>query len=105
MHFMDLELKILKEKVVEDEKNTGIGSLFNDEKNTHQHISLLKEKYQKMRKDYKEAREGMEKRKLEVLGDQFVLDAQINIMTDLNNRMEEIAKDAQINDLQRLKLE
>ena len=26
-------------------------------------------------------------------------------MTDLNNRMEEIAKDAQINDLQRLKLE
>ena len=35
MHFMDLELKILKEKVVEDEKNSGIGSLFNDEKNSH----------------------------------------------------------------------
>jgi hypothetical protein len=30
---MDLELRILKEKVVEDEKNSGIGSLFNDEKN------------------------------------------------------------------------
>jgi hypothetical protein len=30
---MDLELRILKEKVVDDEKNSGIGSLFNDEKN------------------------------------------------------------------------
>ena len=45
MHFMDLELKILKEKVVEDEKNSGIGSLFNDDKNSHQHIALLKVKY------------------------------------------------------------
>ena len=35
MHFMDLELRILKEKVVEDEKNSGIESLFNDEKNQH----------------------------------------------------------------------
>jgi hypothetical protein len=30
---MELELKILKEKVVEDEKKSGIGSLFDDEKN------------------------------------------------------------------------
>lgn len=45
MHFMDLELRILKEKVVEDEKNSGIGSLFNDEKNQHQHIAELKVKY------------------------------------------------------------
>lgn len=46
MHFMDLELKILKEKVVEDEKNSGIGSLFNDNKNKHEHINELKYKYQ-----------------------------------------------------------
>jgi hypothetical protein len=37
-HFMELELKILKEKVVDDEKNTGIGSLFNDEKTSFDHI-------------------------------------------------------------------
>ena len=42
VHFMELELKILKEKVVDDEKNSGIGSLFDDEKTSHQHISLLK---------------------------------------------------------------
>ena len=35
VHFMDLELKILKEKVVEDEKKSGIGSLFDDEKSSH----------------------------------------------------------------------
>ena len=43
---MDLELKLLKDKVVEDEKSQGIGSLFNDEKGIHQHISSLKVKYQ-----------------------------------------------------------
>ena len=105
MHFMDLELKILKEKVVEDEKNTGIGSLFNDEKNSHQHISLLKEKYAKMRKDYNQQKDDMEKEKLRVLGDQFVLDSQINIMTDLNNRMEEVAESAKINNIKDLKIE
>jgi len=42
---MELELKILKEKVVDDEKNSGIGSLFDDEKTSHQHIDLLKSKY------------------------------------------------------------
>lgn len=45
VHFMELELKILKEKVTDQEKNSGIGSLFDDEKSSHQHISLLKEKY------------------------------------------------------------
>lgn len=35
VHFMELELRILKEKVIEDEKNSGIGSLFDDEKTSH----------------------------------------------------------------------
>ena len=42
IHFMELELKILKEKVVDDEKKSGIGSLFDDEKSSQQHIYLLK---------------------------------------------------------------
>lgn len=84
MHFMDLELKILKEKVVEDEKNSGIGSLFNDDKNTHEHITQLKIKYQQMKWEYDHRKDEMEKKKLTVLNDQFVLDAQVNIMDDLN---------------------
>jgi hypothetical protein len=49
---MDLELKILKEKVIEDEKKSGIGSLYDDDKTSHQHINLLKTKYAKMKRDF-----------------------------------------------------
>jgi hypothetical protein len=45
IHFMELELKILREKVIEDEQKSGIGSLYDDDKTSHQHISLLKNKY------------------------------------------------------------
>ena len=38
IHFMELELKILREKVTEDEKKSGIGSLYDDDKTSHQHI-------------------------------------------------------------------
>jgi hypothetical protein len=90
MHFMEMELKLLKEKVIEDEKSSGIGSLFNDEKSSYQHIDLLRQKYNQMRRDYIKKVEEMEKEKLRILGDQFVLDAQINIMSDVNNKMEDI---------------
>ncbi len=62
-------MKILKEKVVEDEKKSGIGSLFDDEKSSFQHISLLKQKYQKMRRDYDKRLEELNKIKLSVIGD------------------------------------
>lgn len=49
---MELELKILREKVTEDEKKSGIGSLYDDDKTSHQHIQLLKTKYAQMRRDF-----------------------------------------------------
>ena len=48
---MNLELKILKEKMIDDESKSGIGGLFDDDKTSHQHLDLLKIKYMKMRKD------------------------------------------------------
>jgi hypothetical protein len=66
---MELELKILKEKVVDDEKNSGIGSLFNDEKSSFQHINLVKEKYQTMRKEYEKKIDELNKLKLNVHGE------------------------------------
>lgn len=93
IHFMELELKILKEKVVEDEKKSGIGSLFDDEKSSFQHISLLKQKYQKMRRDFDRKIEELNKYKLSVIGEQFVLDSQINIMLSQNQKIEEQQKD------------
>ena len=88
IHFMELEMKILKEKVVEDEKKSGIGSLFDDEKSSQQHIQLLKTKYTKMRRDYDKKIEELNKHKLNVMGEQFVLDSQINIMLDQNQKLE-----------------
>lgn len=73
---MELELKILKEKVIEDEKNSGIGGLFDDEKTSHEHITLLKTKYQEMRRDYDKKNNEMDKAKLETMGDKFMLTAQ-----------------------------
>lgn len=93
IHFMELELKILKEKVVEDEKKSGIGSLFDDEKSSFQHISLLKQKYTKMRREYDRKLEELNKFKLAVIGEQFVLDSQINIMLAQNQKIEDQQKD------------
>lgn len=69
IHFMELELKILKEKVVDDEKKSGIGSLFDDEKTSYQHIQQLKDKYQKLRIDFDIKTEQLNKAKLKIIGD------------------------------------
>jgi hypothetical protein len=66
---MELELKILKEKVVADEKDSGIGSLFDDEKTSHQHINLLKTKYQNMKRQFDKDKEELEKKELDVIGE------------------------------------
>lgn len=61
-------MKILKEKVVDDEKKSGIGSLFDDEKSSWTHINQLKEKYAKMRRDFDKKNNDLSKSKLEVIG-------------------------------------
>lgn len=66
IHFMNLELKILKEKVQEDEKNSGIGSIYDDERNMHIHVNMLKQKYQKMRREYERSLEELRKKQLTV---------------------------------------
>jgi len=73
MDFMDLELKILKEKVIEDEKKSGIGSLYDDDKTSHQHINLLQVKYKKMRRDFDRNKAKLEDEQLKVMGEAFTL--------------------------------
>lgn len=41
---------------------------------------MLKEKYKKMRRDYDKTLEDLNKYKLEVIGDQFILDSQVNVL-------------------------
>ena len=74
---MELELKILREKVLEDEQNSGIGGLFDDDKNSHRHISLLKTKYASMRRDYERQQQDLAKHSLKIKGQGFVLDSQL----------------------------
>lgn len=64
---MKLEMNILKEKVHEDEKNSGIGSLYDDDKNALQHISLLKEKYAQLHQSHEKEIERFNRRKIEVM--------------------------------------
>ena len=90
IHFMELELKILKEKVIEDEKKSGIGSLYDDDKTSHQHIQLLKTKYAAMKKEYDRNSEKLAKANLKVIADSKNLQAQIQIMKAQNTQLQTV---------------
>lgn len=100
IHFMELELKILKEKVIDDEKKQGIGSLVNDEKSSFFHIDELKKKYLKMRRDFDKEVEELNQRKLHIMGEQFILKSQIDILQEQKDKMLESSK-AEMNQLNR----
>ena len=79
---MELELKILREKVLEDEQKSGIGNLYDDDKTSHQHITLLKTKYAQMRRDFDRKIQDLTKQSLKIKGQEFVLDSQIEIIKE-----------------------
>ena len=87
IHFMELELKILREKVIEDEQKSGIGSLYDDDKTSHQHISLLKTKYAQMKRDFDRQLQELAKQGLKIKGQEFVLDAQIKIIKEQTTKL------------------
>ena len=89
---MELELKILREKVTEDEKKSGIGGLFDDDKTSHQHIQLLKTKYAKMKVDFDAIQQQLQKQSLKVKGKEFVYAAQIDIMKEQNQKFKTFQK-------------
>jgi hypothetical protein len=93
LHFMELEQKILKEKVFEDEKTSGIGSLFDDEKTSHQHIVLLKQKYMQLRSDHEKKQQEYKKTKLNEVGEKFVYESQIKTLEAQAKYLEENQRD------------
>mmetsp|Transcript_103945 Transcript_103945/g.143786 ORF Transcript_103945/g.143786 Transcript_103945/m.143786 type:complete len:226 (+) Transcript_103945:322-999(+) len=90
---MDLERKILKEKVVEDEKNSGIGSLYDDEKTSHQHINQLRIKYREMKRKFDRQMDQLNEENLEIIGKQFELDAQLEIINKQNAQLNDKIKE------------
>lgn len=99
IHFMELELKILKEKVLEDEQKSGIGSLYDDDKSSHQHISLLKTKYAQMKRDFDRNIAELQKQSLKVKGQEFVLDAQLKIVKEQTAKLKN--NEGEYNDMMR----
>jgi hypothetical protein len=97
VHFMELELKILKEKVVDDEGNSGIGGLFDDEKTSHQHIDLLKTKYIAMRREFEIAKDKSNDKMIDVKGTQDIYDSQINAITSQMSSMYDKKEEYELN--------
>ena len=90
IHFMDLELQILRDKVIEDEKKSGIGSLYDDDKTSHQHINLLRTKYAEMRRRFEKSMVDLGKQSLKVKGQEFVLDSQIKVMKEQRQKLKDV---------------
>lgn len=84
VHFMELEMKILKEKVMEDEKNSGIGSLYDDERNSYAHIQELRRKYAEMKNNFERQTAHLNNKKLEISGQGFELKSKVKAMRENN---------------------
>lgn len=94
IHFMELELKLLKQKQEEEEKSGGVAGLFVDEKTTGQHLTQLKEKYQKMRKELDKRVSDLAQQKNEVQGAALVLNQQLGQLTQQFRKLEEEKNEA-----------
>ena len=84
---MDLEFKILREKVSEDEKKASIGSLYDDDKTSHQHITLLKQKYAEMLQNFHKTMTKLQKKDLEIKEQSFLLNTTLKHSKDQNETL------------------
>lgn len=89
IHFMELELKLLKEKQDEEEKSGGAGGLFVDEKTPGQHLALLKEKYQRMHKELGKAISDLTQHRNQLQGTASTLNQQLNTLTQQYKELED----------------
>ena len=94
IHFMELELKLLKQKQEEEEKTGGAAALFVDEKTASQHLTQLKEKYQKMRKELDRRVSDLTQQKNEILGAALVLSQKLTSLTQQFRKLEDTKNEA-----------
>jgi len=89
IHFMELELKLLKEKQDEEEKSGGAGGVFIDEKTATQHLTLLKEKYQKMHKELEKQISDLTQHRNELQGVSSTLNQRLMNVTQQLKELED----------------
>ena len=75
---MDLECKILKEKISEDEKKSGIGSLFDDEHSSAMHIKLLRDKYGEMKIENEHRKKELDRKQIAVQEEKEINEAKMS---------------------------
>ena len=79
IYFMEMELKLMKEREHEIQKSGGFTQLFNDERDPSQHILQLKTKYSNMRKNMENKIEELNNKKREITGSNVSLRARFSI--------------------------
>lgn len=102
IHFMELELKLLKEKQDEEEKSGGAGGLFLDEKTAGQHLTLLKEKYQKMHKELEKNISDLTQHRNELQGVSSTLNQKLANLTQQFRQLDDEKNESNTQDSQLL---
>ena len=83
IYFMEMELKLMKEREHEIQKSGGFTQLFNDERDPSQHILQLKTKYSNMRKNMENKIEELNNKKREITGLNVSLRAKLDTLQKL----------------------
>ena len=83
IYFMEMELKLMKEREHEIQKSGGFTQLFNDERDSTQHIMQLKSKYANMQKNMKNEIEYLNDKKREITGLNVSLKAKLDTLQKL----------------------
>ena len=83
IYFMEMELKLMKERENEIAKSGGFTQLFNDERDPSQHIQQLKTKYANMRKKMEDQIATLNDKKREVTGLNVALKAKLETLQKL----------------------
>lgn len=91
IYFMEMELKLMKEREKEIQKSGGFTQLFNDDRDPSQHILQLKTKYSQMRQKMETKIEELTQLKRNLTCENVSLKAKYDVLSgfarELNNRI------------------
>ena len=97
IYFMEMELKLMKEREREIAKSGGFTQLFNDDKDPSIHIQQLKVKYANMRKKMEDQILALNDKKREITGVNVSLKAKLasiqKFEQDVYNKLKELEKE------------
>ena len=97
IYFMEMELKLMKEREREINKSGGFTQLFNDDRDPSIHIQQMKTKYANMRKKMEDQILNLNDQKREIVGVNVSLKAKLNTLQKLELDIYNKLKDLETN--------